>query len=828
MRWASGRHKGRPFDPFAGMGGEHGKRWPVPVPSWHAGAKRGQIGRTSIVRTSFPTPMAAALSLSLPTGLVWHVEVFGPGTVRLRLTRAGQAWPEVPLVRYGVVGPEPGERPVPELEEMPAAWTVRLPDAVLRIAKSDGGLAWTDGAGRDLAATASAPQIGAGEAGGFRLEWALAEGERVFGLGDVTRERVEKRGVRAQIWVRNVRAYVPVPFVATSRGWGLWLNTSWRCTVDVGQRVPDRLVWSARRGPLDFCLVQGRDWRTLLARFTGATGRPCLLPRWAYGLTYLCNQQADARAVLEDAQAFRREGIPCDGIGLEPGWMEKRYDYSTKKAWHPERFYIPPWLPVPGGNAHTFLGALHRLGFKPGLWLCCDYDVTWEAERRAAARAATTEAGAVPAVGSAGVSAAGADPDDFEQDANIGHAPVWQDSVTVREEPWFRHLQPFVDRGVVAFKMDGARQVNEHPDRCWGNGLPDEAMHNLYPTLLNQQMHDDYAAHTGRRPMVFSSGGFTGIQRYAATWAGDTGGGPKPLVSMLNHAFVGHSNVSCDMDVFSPAGIHFGFLQAWAQLNNWAYWRQPWLLAEPERTMFRDYARLRYRLLPYLYSLAHEAHRSGWPMMRPTSLLYPDEPAYDGLLQQYFLGDFLLVGCFAHRVVLPTGGWFDYWTGERHEGPGAVDLPPPPERGGPLLVRAGAILPVAPDMAHSGQWDHGRVGLELWAGGDAEFRWCEDDGESLDYRAGGVTTTVVRLRDEGERVRCTLEAAEGSFAGMPSERTVRVELHGAGRTVEAMVDGRAVAIERKTGRRGTGVAVAVGQKFGAAARRVEVAFRRAE
>ncbi len=88
------------------------------------------------------------------------------------------------------------------------------------------------------------------------------------------------------------------------------------------------------------------------------------------------------------------------------------------------------------------------------------------------------------------------------------------DQLTRPEEPWFDHLKKFVDQGVSAFKMDGARQVNEHPDRKWGNGMDDEEMHNLYPTLLNQQMHQGFREHTGRRPMIYSSGGYTGLQQY--------------------------------------------------------------------------------------------------------------------------------------------------------------------------------------------------------------------------------------------------------------------------------------------------------------------------
>ena len=247
-------------------------------------------------------------------------------------------------------------------------------------------------------------------------------------------------------------------------------------------------------------------------------------------------------------------------VGLEPGWMERNYDYSTQKKWHPERFYIPYWGPK---GPHTFLGAAERLGFKMSLWLCCDYDLSFEEERRAGGSVEKT------------AETKGFHPDDFERDEHFGHGAVRMDKLTKPEEPWFEHLKAFVDQGVSAFKMDGSLQVNEHPDRRWGNGMDDEEMHNLYPTLLNKQMSLGFQEHTGRRAMIYSSGGYAGIQRYAATWAGDTGGGPKSLVSILNHGLSGHSNASCDMEVFSPEGIHFGFLQPWSQVCSWAYWRHP-------------------------------------------------------------------------------------------------------------------------------------------------------------------------------------------------------------------------------------------------------------
>lgn len=718
--------------------------------------------------------------IRLTDGSTLRVDVLAPHTFRIRLRHDGVFEPPA-LVRYGVLDVDAAPTEVTREEQETGDITFRTAEAVLSVAPTTGQLTLARADGtvltRDVEPPWSEPERGFGAA------LALAEGERLYGLGDVTRERIQKRGTRALMWVRNVEAYVPIPYVMSSRGWALLLNTTWRHVFDLGHTAPDHLRFWGPQGTLDYLLFVGDDAPALLDRYTDVAGKPHLLPRWGYALTFVCNQQADAREMLDDALNFRREDIPCDVIGLEPGWMATHYDYSVEKRWHPERFYVPHWAPQ---GPHTFLGAAGRLGFKVSLWLCCDYDLSYEAERRAGAAGYEPPEDRAP------------HPDDFELDYHQ-HTPVLMDTLTRPEEAWFEHLKPFVDQGVAAFKMDGARQVNEHPDRQWGNGMDDEEMHNLYPTLLNQQMHVGFKEHTGRRPMVYSSGGYTGIQQFSATWAGDTGGGPKPLISMLNHGLSGHSNVSCDMHVFSAEGIHFGFLQAWSQVCSWAYWRHPWLLGDELLPIFKAYARLRYRLLPYIYSMAHVAARTGMPIMRAMSLAFPDDPRADDLVHQYMLGDALLVAAFTPDVHLPAGRWIDYWTGATHAGPQDLSVDVPEGRGGPLFVRAGAILPMAPPMDYVGQRALTHLDLHVYpgdrgprAGTDARtFTLYEDDGETFAYREGAVAETVIASEVTASALTLTIEPRRGRYADMPAERRYTVHVHRAGAPREITVDGEA-------------------------------------
>ena len=113
----------------------------------------------------------------------------------------------------------------------------------------------------------------------------------------------------------------------------------------------------------------------ILDKYTDITGKPTLLPKWGYGLTFICDErEVRARDVLYEAYEFRRQEIPCDVIGLEPGWMEKYYDFSLDKEWSKERFDIPFWLK--GSDYGTFDIALKNMNFKLSLWLCCDYDLS--------------------------------------------------------------------------------------------------------------------------------------------------------------------------------------------------------------------------------------------------------------------------------------------------------------------------------------------------------------------------------------------------------------------------------------------------------------------
>jgi len=408
------------------------------------------------------------------------------------------------------------------------------------------------------------------------------------------------------------------------------------------------------------------------------------------------------------------------------------------------------------------------MGFHLELWLCNDYDLSYEEERRIGAAHPASAPRTLPLCEEESRTAAalaeepplgGAFCDDAELDTHFS-APLRADKLTQPEEPWFRHLEKFVDWGADFFKQDGANQVCFHPDRLWkGAGMLDEEMHNLYPLLYSRQMNEGFRKYTGRRPLVFTVAGWTGFQHCCGTWTGDTGGRIETLGAMLNTAMVGHSFCTNDMEVAQPEGIHFGYLLPWSQINSWTYFRMPWLQGAKLLAMHQDYARLRSRLLPYLYSSAWRSCQSSVPMLLPLALEFPGDAACRNLRHEYLLGRDLLVTIYRHDLYLPEGVWRDFWSGREYAGGELNDFRWPDDRGGGLFLRSGAIVPLKPVSNYADETAHDTIELLIYPG-DAEHSQSilyDDDGVSFAYQDGDFTQTKLSFERAGSTLTVRIE-----------------------------------------------------------------------
>jgi len=242
---------------------------------------------------------------------------------------------------------------------------------------------------------------------------------------------------------------------------------------------------------------------------------------------------------------------------------------------------------------------------------------------------------------------------------------------------------------------------------------------------------------------------------------------------------------------------------------------EPWRYGKYYEDIIRKYLKLRYRLLPFLYTALEESHRTGVPLFRPLLLNYQEDVNTLSIDDEFMIGGDLLAapilkpGLTARLVYLPAGIWFDYWTGARLDGGRMVRVEAPLETV-PLFVRGGAILPLGPEMNYVGEKPANPVEFEIYpdAHGEASTSLYEDDGLTEAYRQGNFRQTSLSYRRTPAGEQIELSAPKGSFQPVARDlvfavRTVsavrRVSVdgkrQGSGATVRIKDDGRSHRIE---------------------------------
>ncbi len=580
---------------------------------------------------------------------------------------------------------------------------------------------------------------------GFSVKIDVDEDERFYGLGDETREATMKRGRTATMWVSNVTSYGPIPFLYSSKGWGILVNSTYRHEYDLAVTDNDKIEIKSPKGCLDFYVFMADSMKDIIDLYTQLTGRPILMPKSAYGLVFVNNEEEGARDMLENCYNFRREDIPCDIMGLEPGWMSKHYDLTTNKKWDEGRFYIPYWEPINYSGTWSFFYNLREMGFDLTLWLCCDYDLLWHEENDFLKTEKNSFEGAAIT------------------DEHLINNATLSDQVTVQGECWFEHLKKFVDQGATGFKLDAARQVLEHPDRLWAGRYTDDEVHNIYGLIYSRQMKNGYVDYTGRRPLVYTPHLYAGTQHYATTWAGDTGGLDDTLGYIHNMSLCGHTNTSCDMDISREDSMHFAFLLPWTQLLAWRNWHHPWFLSDKRKGMIRDYSKLRSSLFPYIYSYSYKATKTGLAAIRPLCLQYEGNKEYDNVLNTYMFGDSLLIGSFDMNITLPEGSWYDYFTGDIYDGGQKISYNVPDGKGGALFAKMGSVFVTQSPKSHIKSEDADEYKINIFPGSDASFDLYDDDGKTFDYLEGKISLTRMDVTNTGSGFDLTITKVNDTY-----------------------------------------------------------------
>jgi alpha-glucosidase len=372
---------------------------------------------------------------------------------------------------------------------------------------------------------------------------------------------------------------------------------------------------------------------------------------------------------------------------------------------------------------------------------------------------------------------------------------------------WWRAHRELVALGVEGWWLDGGEGP---PPEVKLEAGPASVLHNRFDLMRHQAFAEGEAQDRPKlRPYLLCRSGGPGMQRFGAMpWSGDINTTFETMEAQirigLNTGMSGVPHWGTDIGGFYRVAPDEGELFArWFQFGAfnsvfrghgfvWRY-HLPWSHGERIEAICRRYLELRYRLMPYTYTLAWQAHRQGLPLMRPLVLNYPDDPRSWDLGTQYLWGDDLLVapvtraGATQWPVYLPKGVWHDFWTGERHGGPANVSVEAPLDRL-PLFVRAGAIVPFGPVMQYDGEREADAIILLVYPEGSSSFTLYEDDGSTNDYLEGRSARTTFTCAADPKGLSCAVGDPEGDPSLIPAKRSYTFKIHAERRPRSVEID----------------------------------------
>ncbi len=576
----------------------------------------------------------------------------------------------------------------------------------------------------------------------------------------------DKRGQRLEMWnydcctTLTERAYKNVPFFISTRGYGIFVDSLSATNLDFAASTAATLSLIVPDSALEYYVIAGPSPKTILQRYASLVGRPTLLPKWAFGLWLSSGWFEDNQEHLrERARLMREYEIPCDVLHLDSYWQ--RFGCWSDLIWDPWAFPHP----------EAAIREVKALGYKVSLWI--DPRIGIHSERFEEGR-------------QRGYFLKGPDGETQVVDSWDGfHPPVANLDFTNPEAvAWFQaNIRALLRMGVDAIKTDNGEKVPL--DAAALNGLAAPLLHNGYSLLYNDAVTQAMAAEPGKQPVLWGRSTFSGGQRHSAQWSGDSSATYQDMAAVLRAglslAMCGHAFWSHDIGGFSGQPtpdlyirwVQFGAFSPLARLHGMTS-RLPWDFGEEALRICRDYIRLRYRLLPYLYHYALLAAETSLPILRPMWLEFPDDPLTYSLDLQYTFGEEFLVAPVYHPsgrrpVYLPAGRWVDYWSHEVIQGPALLKVEAPLEKL-PLYLRANALIPTIPAREYIADEPFDFIQFDAYLLDEGHFILRDRDG-SIPLRA---ELRGEELRFQIPEVTKKLAVRFVPLAGQPAIRRVLV------------------------------------------------------
>jgi len=609
--------------------------------------------------------------------------------------------------------------------------------------------------------------------------FGLDSSEAIYGLGQHQSGIFNYRGSTLELGQNNTD--ISIPLVLSSKGYGILWNTASFGYAD--NRFPLELNLEAYAADhLDYYILVGPAFDRILHEYRSLTGHAPLLPEWAYGFIQSKDRYKTQAEMLEIAAGYRQRHIPMDGLVQDwfwwakdhegdPGFNEGYTDVAGElKTLHEEHVHalISVWGLMNRGAENY--QQIHAKGFEiPGTQV---YDPTNPEGRDFYWKNLPGKLFA------------------------LGWDGFWLDSAEP-EEAW-----PHVGDAILRYK-----------NLKLGSGLE---YTNLFPFAHNLGVQENWRATTDeKRVLLLTRSAFMGQQRVGAmVWSGDVYSNwwalRHQVPAGLNFALSGYPYWTTDIGGYHHVGDHQADTAEYRELyTRWFEYgafcpifrthgqrdhNEMWTWQEQTPALVAV-DKLRYRLLPYVYSQAWQVVNKDSTIQRPLIMDFAADVNVREIGDQFLFGPALLVSpvlkehATTRTLYLPAGTeWWDFWTGKKTAGGVEATVDAPLSRI-PLHVRAGSIVPMGPEIEYTGQASD-PIELRIYAGANGSFALYEDEGDSYRYEKGAHSLISIKWNDQTRTL--TLDDREGTFAGMKPKHSFNVVLvrpgHGVGGDVTAKAD----------------------------------------
>jgi alpha-D-xyloside xylohydrolase len=610
--------------------------------------------------------------------------------------------------------------------------------------------------------------------------------EGFYGLGQHQAGVWNYRGETVDLSQENTN--IAIPLLVSTNGYGIFWNNSSRSRVN--NRFIHALYLSAEvADQIDYYFIYGPEPDQIIASYRQLTGEVPLFGRWAYGF-WQCKNRYESQQELETVAAkYRAEHIPVDNIVQDWFW----WITMGEMKWNPN-------YPDPQGLINTLHDEHFHLMvsiwpyFRPGSPVYDEFDKNgWFIAK-------TRQPSFHP----------------------VGQALYDPTNPEARKQYWANANAALFQKGVDAWWLDTDEPETEgHED----NILTANQMHigsgaryaNIYPLFHIGGVSDGQrAASDQKRVFILSRSAYSGSQRYGITaWSGDVLSDwvtfQRQIPAGLNYSISGMPYWTTDIGGFISGGnlndpyfrelfvrwFEFGAFSPIFRVHGTRYpsENELWSYGKEAEKILVDYDKLRYRLLPYIYSQAWDVTSKHGTLMRPLVMDWRNDVEAQNTGDEYLFGPAILVapvtqhGATSRQVYLPKAKWYDFWTGEKIEGEKRINTEAPLSKL-PLFVRAGSIIPFGPSIEWSTQKPADPIELRIYPGADGDFIFYEDENDNYRYEKGAHATIALHWDDAARTL--TLGARDGSFPGMLSEHVFQIVLagkeHGVGAGESTVID----------------------------------------